>query len=121
LIFLFYVVSSGWSLVIQCLLLLGLYPLPPEQQSILGSVSVASRLFGLCVVILSLAAATGLWLLHKSALPLFLTTLVLGAGITLWQFLPGGVYNKMLGQGALMDGVTMFSVVAGLLLNVAIC
>jgi hypothetical protein len=120
LIFLFYVLTSAWGLVFQCLLMLGLYTLRPEQQAIIGNVSVASRLYGIFGLILNLVAATSLWLLRKSALALFLVGFALGVASTLWQFLPGGIYNKMIGQSVLMSAITMFSVAGGLLVNAAI-
>jgi len=120
LIFLFYVLTSASGLVFQGLLLLGAYPIPPEQQAIVGNISVGSRLFGLLAVVVNLAAATSLWLLRKSAPYLFLLSVTLGLASTAWQFLPGGIYAKMLAMGLLISVVTMFSVVVGLSISVAI-
>jgi hypothetical protein len=119
-IFVFYVVSVGWGLALQCLMFLGLYTLPPEQQALVGDMSAAARLFAVASGILALVAATSLWLLRKVAFPLFSLVLVLGIGATVKHTLPGGMYNKMFAQGPIMTFVTVFSVTGGVLLSVAI-
>ena len=60
-IFVFYVVSSVWGLALQCLMFLGLYSLPPEQQALIGDMSTAARLFAVGSGILNRVAATSLW------------------------------------------------------------
>jgi hypothetical protein len=119
-IFVFYVVSVGWGLVLQCLMFLGLYALPPEQQALVGDMSGAARLFAVGSGILALVAATSLWLLRKVAFPLFSIVLVLGIGTIVKQALPGGMYNKMFGQGPIVAVVTVFSLSVGVLISVAI-
>jgi hypothetical protein len=119
-IFLFYVISASWGLALQCLLFLGLYTLPPEQQAIVGSMSAASRLLAVGLGILNLAAATSLWLLRPVAFPLFSIVLVIGLGSTVKHLLPGGVYNGMFAQGPLMAVVTVFSVSVGALISLGI-
>jgi hypothetical protein len=119
-IFVFYVVSVAWGLALQCLMFLGLYALPPEQQALVGDMSTAARLFAVASGILALVAATSLWLLRKVAFPLFSLSLVLGIGTIVKQTLPGGMYNKMFAQGPIIAFGTVFSLTGGVLLSVAI-
>jgi hypothetical protein len=120
LIFVFYVVSAGWGLVLQCLVFFGLYTLPPEQQALVGNMSAVARLFAVGAGILNLVAATSLWLLRRVAFPLFSLVLVLGIGTTVKQALPGGMYNRMFSQGPVMAAITLVSVSFGVLIIVAI-
>ena len=120
-IFLFYVLSSAWALLTQLLLQLGLYPVPPEQQAVVSNVSAAARLFGIGLTLLSVVAATYLWLLRKVALQLFLISCVFGVSSILWQMLPGGAYHALLGQGPLMSALILFGISVGVLIKIAIC
>jgi hypothetical protein len=119
-IFVFYVVSAGWGLVMQCLMFLGLYTLAPEQQALVGDMTTAVRLFAVGSGILALAAATSLWLLRKVAFPLFSLVLVVAVGTIVKQALPGGMYNKMIGQGPIMAVGTVLSVSVGVSISLAI-
>jgi len=119
-IFVFYVVSAGWGLVLQCLMFLGLYTLRPETQALVGEMTTAARLFAVGLGILNLVAATSLWLLRKVAFPLFSLLLVLGIGVIVKHTLPGGMYNKMFAQGTVMAVAAGFSVSIGVLLSFAI-
>lgn len=119
-IFLFYAISLGFSLIMQLEMSLGLAKLPPESQALVDSMPMSARLFGYGSGILSMVAATYLWLLRRGALPLFSATLVLQIGYTLWQCLPGGMYGNMFSQNAVMAWTTVFSVCLGMLMLVGI-
>ena len=119
-IFVFYLVSAGWGLLLQCLMVLGLYTLSAQQQALVGNLTPAARLFAVAMSLLNITAATSLWLLRRVAFPLFTLIVVLGLGTIVKQLLPGGMYNTMLGQGVLIQVATIFSVGVGALLSLAI-
>jgi len=116
----FYVLTSMWGLLAQLLFVFGLKPGSPEQQALVNSLSTSSRILGVGITLLNLAAAVLLWMLRKVAFNLFITAFVLGIASQIWQAFPGGSLHKMFEMGPIMMAVTLCSVVIGLAISAAI-
>jgi hypothetical protein len=120
-IFIFYVISTAWGLLARALIQLGVYPLPEEQLAILRNQSTGSVLFGMGLTILSLVAATWLWLLRKRAFELFVAALALSIASVIWQLFMGGPLATLLTRNALVIAIGFFGLIVGWGISVAIC
>lgn len=120
-IFIFYVISAAWALVVRLLVHLGTYPIPQEQMDILRNQPTVSVLFGLAVIALNLVAAIWLWLLRRRAFDLFVAALVLSVASVLWQLMMGGPLATLMGKGVLVMAIGMFGLFVGWGLSFAVC
>jgi len=120
-IFIFYVVTSTWGLLSRLLIYVGVYPVPEQQQAIIRNQSTGSILFGLVLMALNLTAAVWLWLMRKRAFDLFVATFALSVASVIWQLIGGGPLASLMTQGTLMVVITIFSLVVGWAISLAIC
>jgi len=120
-IFVFYAVTLVSGLLSRALIYLGLYPMPEQQQAMLRNQSTGSVVFGLALIILNMVAAVWLWLLRKRAFELFVAAFILGIASVIWQFMFGGPMASLLTQGTLILVITIFGLLVGWGISLAIC
>jgi len=117
----FYIVTSVWGLLARVLIYIGMSPVPEQQQAILRNQSTGSILFGVVLTLINLAAAILLWLLRKRAFDLFVAAFALSVISVIWQFIGGGPLASILAQGALVAVITIFGIVVGCGISLAVC
>src|SRR6266581_3031962 len=78
-IFIFYIVMTAWSLLMQILMRVGSLPMPPGQPEFIQSLRSVDYLASYAILALQLTGVTLLWLLRRQAVPVLTLGLVLNA------------------------------------------
>src|SRR6266581_3001383 len=119
-IFIFYLVMTVWSLLMQILMRVGALPMPPGQPEFIQSLRLVDYFASYAIVALQLAGVTFLWLLRRQAVPLLTLGLVLSAANMARTVMKPAFLNifARLGIAGVIGG--MFALVGGLIVSAGI-